>query len=30
MIEKYLNGEVKRKWLEEYVLKGEFLDKDQL
>lgn len=30
MIEKYLNGEVKRKWLEDYVLKGEFLDKDQL
>lgn len=27
MIEKYLTGEVKRKSLEEYVLKGDFLDK---
>ncbi len=27
MIEKYLTGEVKRKHLEDYVLKGEFLDK---
>ena len=27
MIEKYLTGEVKRKPLEEYVLKGDFLDK---
>jgi hypothetical protein len=26
MIEKYINGEVKRKWLEEYVLKGDFGD----
>ena len=25
VIEKYLTGEVKRKWLEEYVLKGEFI-----
>ncbi len=25
VMEKYLTGEVKRKWLEEYVLKGEFL-----
>ena len=25
VIEKYLTGEVKRKWLEDYVLKGEFL-----
>jgi len=26
MIEKYINGEVKRKWLEDYVLKGDFGD----
>ena len=25
VIEKYLTGEVKRKWLEDYVLKGEFI-----
>lgn len=25
VIEKYISGEVKRKWLEDYVLKGEFL-----
>jgi penicillin-binding protein 2 len=28
MIEKYLTGEVKREALVEYVLKGDFLDKD--
>ncbi|UXP33629.1 penicillin-binding transpeptidase domain-containing protein [Reichenbachiella agarivorans] len=26
LIESYLKGEVKRKWLEDYVLKGDFLD----
>lgn len=26
MLEKYVNGEVKRKWLEDYVLKGDFGD----
>jgi len=25
-IEKYLNGSVKKKWLENYVLKGDFQD----
>ncbi len=27
IIEKYLNGEIKRTWLEDYVLKGDFADK---
>lgn len=27
VIEKYLNGEIKRTWLEDYVLKGDFADK---
>ena len=26
VIERYLKGEVSRQWLEDYVLKGEFLD----
>ncbi len=29
VIEKYINGEIKRKWLEEFVLKGDFLDARQ-
>ncbi len=30
IIEKYLLGEIKRKYIEDYTLKGEFLDKKQL